>query len=492
MRIQLAPVAMLAVAVAWVGDAGIVNGQNLLSGGSFEPIGGELLGWELSESIYDQTTMTDRDFGSINTAQQIGFDPQDGPFDLWLRPFAGGAENGPDNLTNAVLSQTVAAAPGVEYSFAGWSRFEANYGGGVNTLDIGSPLGSAASPTTTELQMEFIDGVGAVIGSPIVLDVKADRISQTPFPELEIANDNAWYQHQLTGTAPENAAQVRVTAAARQMVYNLNPAQSAFYDSFTLSTSDDPATELLTNGGIDDQPGSGLDFWTIVTDDPENPDNDEIIRTAGFANRTPGGAEGLWLSSFFGEDGAEVDGALSQTVPAEVGGEYTLTGWSLWEANYTAESTFMELAFLDDGGSVIGDLAFLDLRDEQMTDGEWRQHTVVGVAPEGAVSVRVTAGMENGSNPGANPQSAFFDDFVLTLATTGQPGDFNADGVVDGHDALAWQRDPSVGELSDWQANYGATTTTASTAGVPEPACVALLAAALAAIALRPSGSQQR
>jgi hypothetical protein len=50
------------------------------------------------------------------------------------------------------------------------------------------------------------------------------------------------------------------------------------------------------------------------------------------------------------------------------------------------------------------------------------------------------------------------------------PGDFDSDGDVDGRDFLVWQRNPSVGDLADWQANYGAGTLGAATS-VPEPAC---------------------
>jgi hypothetical protein len=50
-----------------------------------------------------------------------------------------------------------------------------------------------------------------------------------------------------------------------------------------------------------------------------------------------------------------------------------------------------------------------------------------------------------------------------------QPGDFDGDGDVDGRDFLAWQRNPSVGSLSDWKNNYGSGSLTAAVA-VPEPA----------------------
>jgi parallel beta-helix repeat protein len=36
------------------------------------------------------------------------------------------------------------------------------------------------------------------------------------------------------------------------------------------------------------------------------------------------------------------------------------------------------------------------------------------------------------------------------------PGDFDNDGDVDGRDFLMWQRNPAVGNLADWQANYSA------------------------------------
>lgn len=48
------------------------------------------------------------------------------------------------------------------------------------------------------------------------------------------------------------------------------------------------------------------------------------------------------------------------------------------------------------------------------------------------------------------------------------PGDFDADGDVDGREFLSWQREPSIGNLVEWQANYGGNQLSSSTA-VPEP-----------------------
>jgi hypothetical protein len=75
-------------------------------------------------------------------------------------------------------------------------------------------------------------------------------------------------------------------------------------------------------------------------------------------------------------------------------------------------------------------------------------------------------------------------DLVYILGT---PGDFDFDGDVDGRDFLTWQRNPSIGDLADWQANYGVGALSALSIGtaaadfsvkgaspVPEPTCCVL------------------
>jgi hypothetical protein len=62
---------------------------------------------------------------------------------------------------------------------------------------------------------------------------------------------------------------------------------------------------------------------------------------------------------------------------------------------------------------------------------------------------------------------------TLVLHAASQAGDFDLDGDVDGRDFLAWQRNPAVGDLADWQANYGVGVLSASTA-VPEPGAFVL------------------
>jgi hypothetical protein len=57
----------------------------------------------------------------------------------------------------------------------------------------------------------------------------------------------------------------------------------------------------------------------------------------------------------------------------------------------------------------------------------------------------------------------------VALFTLSSPlGDFDHDNDVDGNDFLTWQRDPSVGDLSDWQTNFGASSSV-NAASTPEP-----------------------
>ena len=80
---------------------------------------------------------------------------------------------------------------------------------------------------------------------------------------------------------------------------------------------------------------------------------------------------------------------------------------------------------------------------------------------------------------------------LYTLA--GIPGDFDGDGNVDGADFLVWQRDPGVGNLADWQANFGTGSAQAGGAAVPEPASrvVAVVLFATLAMLARDFGASE-
>jgi len=73
-------------------------------------------------------------------------------------------------------------------------------------------------------------------------------------------------------------------------------------------------------------------------------------------------------------------------------------------------------------------------------------------------------------------------------AEFGQPGDFDFNGTVDGLDFLALQLDPSLGALSDWEANYGdGTPLSASSSAVPEPSTVVMMLSAFYALGIFPA-----
>jgi hypothetical protein len=63
-----------------------------------------------------------------------------------------------------------------------------------------------------------------------------------------------------------------------------------------------------------------------------------------------------------------------------------------------------------------------------------------------------------------NPGTAEVTTFPLIFV---EPSDFDQDGDVDGEDFLLWQRDPSVGSLADWEANYGLGAVAAASTTVP-------------------------
>ncbi len=200
--------------------------------------------------------------------------------------------------TNARLSQTVPAAAGETYSFQGTSTFEDHYSGFVTNLEAESPFGTIQSPTTTTFKMEFLDAGGQPIGAPVTRDLRTEQT----FPGFPVIHAP------LTAQAPTGTVNVRVTAEALDMVWNGaapdGPAQSAFFNDFSLTTGTNPGTDLLTNGNLDQGIPDALDFWNQVEDPATQL---EILRTPidDFSDHThliPGktGSRGVWLSAFFG------------------------------------------------------------------------------------------------------------------------------------------------------------------------------------------------
>jgi hypothetical protein len=455
------------------------HAQNLLTNGELEP--DPLAGWDIVN------TVTGMPGAEVNSGSLVGFANHPSPVadqvGFWLRGFAGnsGTYANQNKMTNASLVQTVPGVAGQTYTLKGWSKYEGNFSGAVDTLDSGSPSGAVTSPTDTTFLLEFLNSGGGLLGSPVALDVKADRVAQSP---ISFAGDAEWYEHTLMGTAPVGTANVRVTASATDMVFNIDPQQSGFYDDFSLRASGAPATELLINGNLNT--GSAVSGWEL-TGFPGLFMGE--FNSAGFANHTPGGTTGLFMKPFLVEQPVgEV--FISQTVAAGPG-DYTLSGYSKWETNFELEpetEVTLQLEYLDASEAVIG-TDIVDVRDEgQLSDNMWRQFSVNGTAPAGTVEVRVSAGAtgldDNEENP--DTQSAFWDDLVLEAASAAQPGDHNGDGIVDAADYVAWRKSPldfggDPAGYNIWRENFAEGSAGAGGAGgVPEPGCCTMVLLGLA------------
>lgn len=159
-------------------------------------------------------------------------------------------------------------------------------------------------------------------------------------------------------------------------------------------------------------------------------------------------------------------------------GTFTLTGANAYTGDTIIEAGTLSIAqaFLADtadvklfGGATF-DLDFLgvDLIDELWVDGSFTPvgtHGAIGSGADFEWSLLTGTG-------------------VLEVSTfPGIPGDFDEDNDVDGFDFLSWQREPTIGNLADWESNFGTTTSTfAASQAVPEPATAVLLLAAAASV----------
>ncbi|TWT47545.1 PEP-CTERM sorting domain-containing protein [Botrimarina hoheduenensis] len=447
----------------------------LLTNGNFEAALVETIdGWNLAEYRTADPNI------AVNSAAIVGFANNPGgtagEFGLWLRSFVG---NPTDGLADAVLTQTVAAAAGETYTFSGEASFEQNHAAGVPFLDLLSPFGEVASPTQATFRLEFLGAGGAVLGSA------SQNVADDVFNGFGYSAVTP-----IVAVAPAGTVSARVVAEETGMAINIDPGQSAFYDNFSLKAASNPTSELLTNGNLNTPITQSVVGFEFV----EAPSGTDTLALAGFANDpATGGAQGVWIRGFVAGDGT-----VKTSVPATPGAEYSFKASTRWEANYTGglpetgTETMLELAFLDSSDSVLGSPVTLDLRTVQMNDGEWRNHELLGTAPAGAVSVRVSGivtGLQVGTGGGL---SAFFDDFsLMTTAVALNPGDFNGDGKVDNGDLNLllgnWGANTVPGawingfaapvdnaELNALLGNWGFGVGVA----VPEPASLLLMAAA--------------
>jgi hypothetical protein len=461
--------------------------MELLTNPDLEEVPNAPPGWTLVET--GGTPPTSREAAK----QQDFADFDGGGLGLWLEGFQGLYFGNMKEPVSAVLSQTVPGVAGETYTFSGYSQFDPEYSGGLETLDPGSPLGAIPSPTQSKFELAFLNGGGTVIGSPVLRDLRTEQV-----------NGGGWFQHTLNGVAPAGTASVRVTALATDMVVN-NPAgsaASAFYDTFSLRRASNPGTEVLANPDLTIAPPNIAAGW-----DTSGPHSYE-----GFSAHS--GGTGFFLQAYQASS-EPLDATLLQTVAATPGTTYRFEGWSLFYQGYAGgvetldpnspygevpslTETFFVMEFLNGSGTQIG-AQTLDLRTLQQNDATWREGVVTGLAPAGTTQVRVGVRVDDVmANVDIPFQTANFDDFSLIALV---PGDYNENGIVDAADYTVWRNklgsgtslpnDDTAGVGADdytrWKTHFGQSGGSGSgaTVAVPEPATALLIILAVVGVSTR-------
>src|SRR5687768_12111002 len=187
--------------------AGPARAQELLVNGNLDEPGTHeediATGWTLVETRQSGGPVNSATFASFANHTPAGADPTQ--VGLWYRSFAGTATD----TVNADLFQVVPGTAGQSYWLRGWSRFEAQFPGGV-----------AGDPTDVLFALDFLGAGGAVLNT-VAIDLMAD--GQT--------NGGGWREHTLVGIAPAGTLQVRSRSSmVNGHVATANP-QSAFVRS---------------------------------------------------------------------------------------------------------------------------------------------------------------------------------------------------------------------------------------------------------------------
>lgn len=138
-----------------------------------------------------------------------------------------------------------------------------------------------------------------------------------------------------------------------------------------------------------------------------------------------------------------------------------LEGYDIWQSEYASP----------------------DVTDPNWTHVSWRLNSgTTPVAPSAEITTphfvdestfRFSFYLDTGGFGLDNDNVIYIDNLQLEFFPAG-PGDFNGDDRVDGLDFLEWQRNPTVGSLSEWETYYGTSYSTAVVQAVPEPSTILL------------------
>ncbi len=242
-----------------------------------------------------------------------------------------------------------------------------------------------------------------------------------------------------------------------------------------------PPTSILIDPGFEEGDGA-MSNWSVFGNIIENVSSDY---------GTP--LDGVRSLKLYGQfiDQENFSGA-SQNISIQGGTHITASAHSLTRSEDaitgTNNSVVMKIEYYSQAGAEYDSEFFLGESQITLADGnsnvdEWSYGEITDQSPTNAVEARVAFVF---IQPATNDLGSVFVDSVMLFETLA--GDYNDDGVVDAADYTVWRDNlgavegslpndidgGSIGnaQYSTWQANYGLSTNTVSTASstaVPEP-----------------------
>ncbi|TWU27744.1 hypothetical protein [Bythopirellula polymerisocia] len=255
----------------------------------------------------------------------------------------------------------------------------------------------------------------------------------------------------------------------------------------------DNATLDITAGWIkvEDAPHGLSDGITMIGDNPTavaevnlsggRLSTKALLKGAGGTFNFTGGTLSAEIVGFDLENNGGTIAPGESPGNTHVMGDLTINSGSLQiELGGTGAGEFDQLT-IDGMATLGGSLDVLLLDDFQPSLGQFFQF----VTASGGIFYEFDS-VQLPTLTGGNALRLVYGETIVGLeVVAGLAGDFDNDGDVDGSDFLFWQRTPSVGNLADWQANYGIGSLAASLA-VPEPGSFTLFLLLCAGIALNP------
>lgn len=183
-----------------------------------------------------------------------------------------------------------------------------------------------------------------------------------------------------------------------------------------------------------------------------------------------------------GLEGVYVEVDFKEVNNSGQGVQNIASGGSVWRLQIDDDGNLEWLTFLEGGGNDTIEVAL-------GTEGDWREVVAFHNA-DGSKGLFLDGVLVAQSEPGqlhidrhsillGNLENTtnYYEGLIDNVFVGGGmpiPGDFDFDGDVDSQDFLVWQRNPALGDLADWEANYG-TALSGAVAVVPEPNTACLL-----------------